>query len=169
MSASTLPATALIRHGPTATPPALGPCSTSIQADPTATPLECAGFFGPVCDYEPMPKWKHVVDAKLGFNKVSFLTRWRFIGAIKADTSLQPTGDNPILVQKIKAYSYFDETVNFDINDRFSMRLGVLNLFDKKPPIVGDTTGSTAGAGSTFPNTYDVLGRSFFAGVTVKF
>ena len=136
------------------------------QGDPNSTANECAGFFGPVCDYEPLPKWKHVVDARVGWKTVSFLTRWRYLGAIKADTSL--SGPDGIVLQRIRPYSYFDETINFDISNRFSMRLGVLNAFDKKPPIVGDTTGSTAGAGSTFPNTYDVLGRSFFAGVTVK-
>ena len=45
----------------------------------------------------------------------------------------------------------------------------MLNLFDKKAPFIGDTTGATAAGGGTFPNTYDVLGRAFFAGATVKF
>ena len=139
------------------------------QALPTSSAEQCAGYFGPVCDYEPIPKWKHVADVRLGWKNVTFLTRWRYFGKVKADADLTPDSDNPILVQKIKAFNYFDETVTFDIADKFSFRVGVLNVFDKKPPLVGDTTGATAVGGGTFPNTYDVLGRTFFAGATVHF
>ena len=111
-----------------------------------------------------MPKWKHVAEVNLGWNDINLMTRWRYIGKIKADSSL---GD--IVVQKIKAFNYFDTTLSFTIEDRYTLRLGVLNIFDKDPPIVGDTTGATASGGSTFPNTYDVLGRSVFAGATIKF
>jgi hypothetical protein len=34
---------------------------------------------------------------------------------------------------------------------------------------VGDTSGATSVAGSTFPTVYDVMGRSFFARVTANF
>ena len=134
------------------------------QPDSTSPAEQCAGFFGPVCDLEPMPKWKHVAEVNLGWNDINLMTRWRYIGKIKADSSL---GD--IVVQKIKAFNYFDTTLSFTIEDRYTLRLGVLNIFDKDPPIVGDTTGATASGGSTFPNTYDVLGRSVFAGATIKF
>lgn len=137
------------------------------QAEPTSTAEQCAGFFGPVCDLEPMPEWKHVVDLRLGFGGASLLTRWRHIGKIKADDSL--SGPDGIVLQTIKAYNYFDETLSVDVGERYTFRLGVLNLFDKKPPVVGDTTGATAVGGGTFPNTYDVLGRTFFAGATVQF
>lgn len=124
---------------------------------------ECAGFFGGVCNLEPMPEWKHVVDVRLGFGPVNFLTRWRYLGPVKQDSATN------ILKSRIGGYSYIDETISFDLSDAFTLRLGVLNLFDKKPPIVGDTTGSDAGGGSTFPNTYDVIGRQFFASATVNF
>ncbi|MET0588111.1 MAG: TonB-dependent receptor [Novosphingobium sp.] len=145
------------------------------QADPTASAVQCAGFFGPVCDLEPMPEWKHVVEGNVGYHGINFMLRWRYLGAIKADSALQPGVDDDgapvpgIVVQKIPAFSYFDTTLSFDITEQATIRLGVLNLFDKKPPVVGDTTGATAGGGSTFPNTYDVLGRAFFAGVTAHF
>ncbi len=134
------------------------------KADPTANAEQCAGYFGPVCDYEPMPKWKHVAEVMLAWKEFSLMTRWRYLGGIKADASL-----SSILVQKIPAFSYFDSTLSYDIAEKYTLRLGVLNMFDKKPPVVGDTTGATAGGGSTFPNTYDVLGRSVFASVTARF
>ena len=60
--------------------------------------------------------------------------------------------------------------MSFDIADEFTFRLGVQNLFDKDPPLVGASAGATdVNAANTFPTVYDSLGRTFFAGVTAKF
>ena len=134
-----------------------------VQADPTSDAYKCAGRFTSQCNLNPIPKWKHVADLTLGYGGVDFLTRWRFIGKVKDDT------DAGLAVPKIKAFSYFDETVSFEINDKLGFRVGVQNAFDKKSPIVGDTVGIDYNAGSTFPNVYDVLGRTFFASVSATF
>jgi outer membrane receptor protein involved in Fe transport len=45
-----------------------------------------------------------------------------------------------------------------------------MNLFNKKPPVVGNTIGTTTfNSGDTFPSTYDPLGRRFAAGARIKF
>jgi outer membrane receptor protein involved in Fe transport len=126
------------------------------------TIIECAGKFGADCD-TPTPKWKHVATVGFGWKSVDFTTRWRLIGSTKEDSSTD------ILTARIPAVSYFDETVNINVNEKFSLTLGMLNVFDKKPPIVGDTSGATSVGGSTFPTVYDVLGRSLFARVTANF
>ena len=61
--------------------------------------------------------------------------------------------------------------INFGSDtDRFTFRIGVQNLFDKDPPLVGADAGATdVNAANTFPTVYDSLGRTFFAGVTAKF
>ena len=123
---------------------------------------ECAGKFGADCD-NPTPKWKHIATLGLGFKNVDFTTRWRLIGATTEDSSTD------ILASRIPVVNYFDETVNIRANDKFTFTLGVLNVFDKTPPIIGDTSGATSVGGSTFPVIYDVLGRSFFARVTANF
>ena len=70
----------------------------------------------------------------------------------------------------IGARSYFDLTGAYDISDNFSLRMGVNNLLDKGPPVVGnDYGGTTENSGNTYPATYDTLGRSYFVGVTVTF
>jgi outer membrane receptor protein involved in Fe transport len=125
--------------------------------------VECAGTFGGACNLEPMPEWKHVVDVNLGFQGVNFNTRWRYLGRVKQDSATS------ILKSRIPGFSYIDETVSMEVSDAFTLRLGILNVFDKKSPIVGDTVGTDASGGSTYPNTYDVIGRQFFAGATVKF
>lgn len=133
------------------------------QLDPSSPVVECAGRFGSACNIEPIPSWRHTLTLGLGYGPVTFSTRWRLIGAVSEDVGTD------ILKSRIPAYHYFDETVTFRVNDRFNFRLGVQNLFDKDSPIVGDTVGADPIAGSTYPNTYDVLGRTLFAGVTAKF
>ena len=132
------------------------------QTSAGAAPFECAGHFGADCNLQPMPKYKHTMSLALGYGNVSFTTRWRLIGKVSEDA------DTDILVSKIGTFNYFDETMNLTVNDKFQFRFGVQNLFNKKPPIVGDTVGDVNNFGSTYPQVYDVLGRTFFAGVSVK-
>lgn len=133
------------------------------QSSPETASIQCAGRFGSSCNLEPIPHYKHTLSVDLGYGAVSFNTRWRYLGAVREDAGTD------ILVSRIKAVSYFDETASIDVDNRFTLRLGVQNLFDKKPPIVGDTVGNDFNTGSTFPVFYDVLGRSYFAGFSAKF
>jgi outer membrane receptor protein involved in Fe transport len=46
----------------------------------------------------------------------------------------------------------------------------VANIFDKQPPIVGNTIGATAfNSGNTYPSTYDAIGRRYSAAVRLRF
>ena len=98
---------------------------------------------------------------------------WRHIGKVQKDSitvgyNLTPATDFAVPV--IKAHDYFDLAAKVEVDDRFAFRFGVDNLFDKKPPIVGnDYGGTTQNSGNTFPATYDALGRRFFVGATVTF
>ena len=70
----------------------------------------------------------------------------------------------------IKAYNYFDLTTRFNVTDNFQFTVTALNIFDKKPPVVGGTVGSTTyNGGNTYPSSYDALGRRFAIGARVKF
>ena len=137
----------------------------SKQGADFAPATECAGKFGFACNIAPMPKWKHTAVFKIGTEDgLGLATRWRYIGKVEQDSGTD------ILASKIGSYSYFDLTGTADIDDGLTFRVGVENLFDKKPPLVGAAAGGTAyNSANTFPTVYDVLGRSFFAGVTAKF
>ena len=70
----------------------------------------------------------------------------------------------------IPAVNYFDFSARFNVNEHFDLTFTVVNLLDKKPPIVGNTAGTTFfNSGNTFPSTYDALGRRFAAGARIKF
>jgi len=74
-------------------------------------------------------------------------------------------------VQRIPAFSWFDATVRFNVNERFDMTFTVQNLLDKGPagPLGNEVGPSSTNGGNTFPNTYDTLGRRFGLGARIKF
>ena len=130
-----------------------------------STTFRCDGNFGGDCDLEPMPKYKHVFSAILGYQAFSLDSRWQYLGPVHEDA------DTSILLSRIKPVSYFDETLTVNVNEKFALRLGALNILNKRPPIVGDTVGNSVAQnlGGTYPNTYDVIGRRVFAGFSATF
>jgi outer membrane receptor protein involved in Fe transport len=70
------------------------------------------------------------------------------------------------------AYDLFALNVGYAITPTLSLRVGVDNLFDKAPPLGNANLGAIAPAlpNPTYNvNTYDVIGRRFYAGVSAKF
>lgn len=72
--------------------------------------------------------------------------------------------------RKIKSYDYFDLTARAQVSDNVMLTFTVMNMFDKKPPILGGSVGSTSyNSGNTYPSTYDALGRKFAVSAKMKF
>jgi iron complex outermembrane recepter protein len=85
-----------------------------------------------------------------------------------------PTNAGPVNIvtayQRIPAYDYFDLAVQHNIGDHLRITFLVQNLFDRDPPSVGNTVGTTAqNSGNTYPSIYDALGRRYLMGVNVRF
>jgi iron complex outermembrane receptor protein len=92
---------------------------------------------------------------------------------------------------KTDSYNVFDLSGTWDINETFSLRGGITNLFDTAPPDVGSSAGRAPGSdlavcngapGCTDPTSYslysrggfsagyyDTLGRRFFLGLKARF
>ena len=132
---------------------------------------ECAGKYGFLCG-NPTPTWRH--KARLTWDMrgpwtVSF--QWRHIGSM----SLEPIPDFPPpgpFSAELPAQSFFDLTALFQVEDNYTFRFGVNNLFDREPPLIpfGEGGGTEIFYnGNTYPQWYDPLGRFFFAGVTARF
>ncbi len=175
--------------------------SLKFKASPTAVNRECVGYYSVNCGPtlgQIQPEFSWTQRTSLGFGAATLSLLWRHIGAVKyegtaddflargflatnrylfAGTVRNLGGVNSALAgqqfdfNKIPAYDYFDLNAQFDIERRMQLTLGVQNLFNKAPPIVGSPgAGSTsANSGNTFPSTYDPLGRSYSAAVRVKF
>ncbi|OYY14877.1 MAG: hypothetical protein B7Y62_09060 [Sphingomonadales bacterium 35-56-22] len=127
------------------------------QDYPTGTPYDCAGTFSTVCYVSP--DWRST--ARLSYNAADLFSvtgKWRFISAADGRAANGAT--------KIKAQSYFDLTLNADVNDNFGLSIGANNILDKNPPLVG---GQYASNGNTYAGFYDTLGRYVFAGISLKY
>jgi len=139
---------------------------------------DCIGLFGGTCGASN-PRWRHVFNATWStpWDGFDLNVRWRYIGA---SSSEQASGNKflagtSFAVARIPAYNYVDLTGTFNIYKNVRMSVGVNNIADKAPPIIGGadcSTSSPAGAncnGNTFPGVYDFGGRYLFASITATF
>jgi|JI10StandDraft_1071094.scaffolds.fasta_scaffold21638_6 iron complex outermembrane receptor protein len=68
-------------------------------------------------------------------------------------------------VRPVGAYGTLDAFGSYAINDKIQLRGGIDNVTGRDPPRVGVNPGSTAAAGLTNPQYYDVLGRRYYMSV----
>jgi iron complex outermembrane recepter protein len=157
--------------------------SYKIETLPDDPTYDCAGYYGGICTGSGVPtggilaKYKH--KARLQWDSPWDLQvglTWRHIGSVDVDSSSQqirdrggPGGGVFLADSKLKAQNYFDINVRYEIWDT-TFRLGVNNLFDREPPLVGQQNCAPVFCnGNTFPQTYDALGRYVFVGLTKEF
>ena len=76
-----------------------------------------------------------------------------------ADASLIENGG-------IGSYSFIDLSGSYSINEHVTFTGGMNNIFDKEPPMVGNTIASNA---NTVAGFYDTLGRFIHMSVNLKF
>jgi iron complex outermembrane receptor protein len=70
---------------------------------------------------------------------------------------------------RLGSRSYFDLSGSYTWNG-VTGRLGVNNILDKDPPLVGQSSiPAVLGNGNTFPQVYDALGRYLFLALTADF
>jgi outer membrane receptor protein involved in Fe transport len=118
--------------------------------------VECAGLYGLTCG-NPTPEWKWTSRLSWLDGPLTTSIRWRHVGAVEADGNY--------FISELDSYDLFDLTFGFNVTDNFSMNVGVNNIFDKQPFIIG----VGAEQSNTFPGTYDVLGRDFFVSAQLRF
>lgn len=124
-----------------------------------ALTIECAGKFGINCG-DPYAKWRLSGRATWDAAPVKLSLAWRHLSAVKDDDDTTVYS-----VERIKAFDYFDLTASVDVARAFTWQIGVNNMFDRKPPLLGGNQQQS----NTYPSTYDVYGRALFTGVTLKF
>src|SRR5205085_1885096 len=138
-----------------------------------------------------LPKYTFNQRTTLSIGRVDLSLLWRHIDKMRYEPILSPLFEGTINstpdtspfyggpgtfngetvnFNRIPAANYFDWTTRFNVNEHLDLTFTVQNLFDKKPPIVGNTAGTTGqNTGNTFPSTYDPLLRRFAVGARVKF
>ncbi len=162
-------------------------------------PYDCAGFYGPICGI-PNPEWRHKMRLTYVHpDGYGLSVQWRYFSGVDVENSAcgtppaggtaaeinacsqnalaAPIGAYAPFNAQIPSQSYIDLTFTARIGDHYNFRLGVNNIFDRAPPIIGANGGNTVinacpgvvCSGNTFPNVYDAMGRYIFAGVTLDF
>jgi hypothetical protein len=71
-----------------------------------------------------------------------------------------PPGNDVVFGGELGSRSYFDLAGTWDVNETYSLRLGINNLLDQDPPLV-DTLWSGPGTPNAW-GPYDALGRQVF-------
>ena len=158
--------------------------------------VSCANSGGAVAGGSLLPEFTFSQRTTLSFGDIDVSLLWRYVHPMRFEpeqfaadlAAAQGFGTGPgedcedaagadpngCLVdpefRRIPASHYFDLTTRFAVDDHLTITLGIQNLFDKEPPIVGNTIGSTTfNSGNTFPSTYDTLGRRFVASARLRF
>lgn len=121
--------------------------------------VDCAGIADPDCGVTP--DWKHVASITWDSGSFWSLTgRWRFFGEVTyVDEVDQIVADN------LGTQSYLDLNVVFRFADNHDVSLGVNNILDEEPPLLGGTLSSV---GNTAQYHYDPLGRFLYATLNLR-
>jgi outer membrane receptor protein involved in Fe transport len=145
------------------------------QATPRSVNRNCVGFYSVACGGSgalsdgqgPInrTKWSQCTNWTVGDFTVGY--NWRHLSGVQEE----PGGPSFLAAfSTIKAYDYLDLSATWNFNKMLRLSVAVNNLTDKKPPLVGNTIGSTtANSGNTFPQTYDTIGRFYSLGLGLKF
>ncbi len=134
----------------------------TIQRNAVLTPIDCKGTYGSRCSSDSVslvaPDYRHRVTA--GFSRANYSAQlgWKRIGEVKDST----VGSTDV----IKAQDYFDLNFSYEPGMLKGLKLnfGIDNITNKQPPYA-----TNAGTFNTYPDTYNVLGRSYGITGTYKF
>ncbi|MFN3990583.1 MAG: TonB-dependent receptor domain-containing protein [Erythrobacter sp.] len=155
------------------------------QSGPASFIRECQGFFSVDCDGVMLPDWAANLRTTLTYKGFDASLLWRYISGFDVEprtvpNTLQPgvvgsfgaTNPNRVVgaYRSIDSYNWFDLNLGFNVTNDIRVAALIENLFDRKPPEVGSTIGSTAfNTGNTFPSVYDALGRRFSVTIGLSF
>jgi hypothetical protein len=123
-----------------------------------------------------MPQWRHKLRTTLETPfGLGLSLNWRRVGKVKYEALSEDealAGDPNPVSNRVKPHNYFDLAATYTLFDKLNLRAGVNNILDNDPPIIptaGSACPDAACAGNTYPQTWDYLGRYFWAGATLNF
>lgn len=130
----------------------------------------CKGIYGPICNapnnsigFQQRTTW-YFSDFYVGY-------RWRYIRGTDFEDPSQAVKE----FASIEDVHYLDVTLGweptrFQYLEGFRFQLGIDNLADKSPPLVGAQAGPTdQNSGNTFPGNYDAIGRTLRLSISKSF
>ena len=155
--------------------------SYKIEPVPPGVSYECGGFYGNTCGI-PAPDWRSTFRTTWSTPwSVDLALTWRYFGSVDVDLSsndsdlcptlpdgtCNPAGYNP-KYRTLSAMNYIDLAAIYTFAEKYTMNVGINNLFDEDPPLT-PYQGAPYGNGNTYPQVYDAMGRYVFMGLSIKF
>ncbi|QPF76002.1 TonB-dependent receptor [Roseateles sp. DAIF2] len=110
---------------------------------------------------QSFPKTRGIFNIRYKLGDVSVDSRIRYIGSMKNRMALNFPGE---VFTGVPDVTYVDLGATWEFRKGMSVRMGLNNAFDKKPPVYAPNVQS-----GTDPSTYDVIGRRLFAQMQFTF
>ena len=138
---------------------------------------DCVALYGTVCG-TPNPEWRHkfrVNWATPFWGDLQVGVQWRYFSEVTLDAfDSDPQLNSPDLQyptdETLASQSYFDLTASFKVRDNYTIRMGVNNVLDEDPPLIGGSACPTGPCnGNTYAQVYDAAGRYLFIGLKADF
>jgi outer membrane receptor protein involved in Fe transport len=114
-------------------------------------------------------QFKYKLTNTFGYNfgggKANVGLQWRYLPSIQDESASR----NPATtVYPVSSYQSFNVFAGYTINDKINLRMGIDNLTDVQPNIVGARLGDN-NAEVTRADYYDILGRRMYVGIKMSF
>lgn len=105
-----------------------------------------------------LPEWKHRFSTEYTYGDASAVVTVNHRSDTVQANDWTPNQNN---YNDVPSYTTFDLTTRYNVTPEFQARVGVLNMFDRNPPMIpGQNTNGAA---------WDVIGRRITAGVSYSF
>jgi iron complex outermembrane recepter protein len=134
-----------------------------VQDAPGTVPFDAKGTLDQGGQYE----WKmtNTFGYNFGGGKANVGVQWRYLPSIQDESAARNPGTR---VFPVDAYQAINVFAGYAVNDKMDLRMGVDNLLDEDPLIVGAQPGDN-NAEVTRPDYFDILGRRAYIGVKFTF
>ncbi len=103
-------------------------------------------------------KWRSLITPSYTFGNASVGLRWKHLPSVRSVNCVTAACLPPT-----DKYDLLDAFGGYRLGESVRLSLGVDNLLDKDPPVVGGVVGNTN------LGEYDLVGRAYWAGVRVNF
>lgn len=137
-----------------------------VQALPGDAYIDYAGSIGGSIG-DAIPEWKGTITTTYMYGPVTTSLRARYIGPMENNVVREDTTGTLVEgvdYSNVPATWYFDLSASYVLSENLTLRGGINNLFDQEPRLYTPSVQA-----NTDPSVYDMVGRRFFMGATVKF
>lgn len=108
------------------------------------------------------PEWKVTLNTNYTYEDLSLNLATRYIQDMVHSNTV--TGGSPVTNTGVPSTWYFDLNGTYALTDNIDLRAGINNLLDQEPRLYTPNVQA-----NTDPSLYDVLGRTAFVGVKLRF